>query len=166
MRGVTWVTSDYHFNHRNIIKYCKRPFNNIYEMNDTIISRHNEIVRPGDTVFLLGDFALDGSLDEFLSQMNGNFIFIRGNHDSGCKYFTTRSLSIRYNGKSILLLHDPEYVKKPQFTNKEYDIYLCGHVHEKWESAFVDNKHFRNIGVDVNNFYPVNLGVEILPQSS
>ena len=50
-----WWTSDYHFSHFNIIRYCKRPFETAEEMNETIIRKHNERVKPEDTVFFLGD---------------------------------------------------------------------------------------------------------------
>lgn len=49
-----WWMSDYHFSHFNIIAYCKRPFKTAEEMNETIIKRHNERVKPDDTVFFLG----------------------------------------------------------------------------------------------------------------
>ena len=48
-----WWTSDYHFSHFNIISYCNRPFKTAEEMNETIIKRHNERVKPDDTVFFL-----------------------------------------------------------------------------------------------------------------
>ena len=53
-----WWTSDYHFSHFNIIRYCKRPFKTAEEMNETIIKRHNERVKPDDTVFFLGGLHL------------------------------------------------------------------------------------------------------------
>ena len=55
-----WWASDYHFSHHNIIRYCGRPFKDIEEMNATIIARHNERVKPDDTVFFLGDFVFKG----------------------------------------------------------------------------------------------------------
>lgn len=54
----TFVTSDVHFGHNNIIKYCNRPFQNSDEMDITIINNWNKIVNPDDEVYILGDFAL------------------------------------------------------------------------------------------------------------
>lgn len=79
-----WVTSDTHFNHANIIKYCNRPFSSVEEMNETIIANWNKVVSQGDTVYHLGDFALgDKSLiPDFIRRLNGHISFIMGNHDN------------------------------------------------------------------------------------
>lgn len=61
-----FFTSDTHFNHTNIIKYCQRPFRDIYEMNETLIANWNNVVAPDDIVFHLGDFCLGGA-DEWMS---------------------------------------------------------------------------------------------------
>lgn len=83
----TWFTSDLHFFHNNIIKYCKRPWYNFQEMNEALIVRWNSVVKPGDTVFNLGDLAMGGRskgphLAAMLSRMNGDMILIPGNHDT------------------------------------------------------------------------------------
>ena len=39
-----FFTSDTHFWHENIIKFCNRPFSSIEEMNDTIIENWNKVV--------------------------------------------------------------------------------------------------------------------------
>lgn len=53
---MIFVTSDIHFSHSNIIKYCNRPFENIFEMDDYIIKKWNETVSYDDTIYILGDF--------------------------------------------------------------------------------------------------------------
>jgi calcineurin-like phosphoesterase family protein len=78
-----WFTSDTHFGHENIIKYCDRPFKNTDHMNDEIVRRWNEAVSPNDIVFHLGDVAL-GKIDNSLAQvsrLNGYKALVLGNHD-------------------------------------------------------------------------------------
>jgi len=54
---TTWFTADQHFGHANIIKWCKRPFNDINEMEQVIIDNYNEVVAADDHVFMLGDLS-------------------------------------------------------------------------------------------------------------
>ena len=82
-----WFTSDTHFNHANIVEYSKRPFESLDEMTGAIIHRWNAEVKPGDTVYHLGDFALSWGkkhaelIDGILSRLNGQKWLIVGNHD-------------------------------------------------------------------------------------
>ena len=57
----TWLISDTHFDHANIIKYCNRPFKDVDEMNNTIWQNWNSVVDADDIVYHLGDFALGPS---------------------------------------------------------------------------------------------------------
>ncbi len=41
----TWFTSDFHLGHRNIIRYCDRPFHSTDEMDEAIIENLNSRVR-------------------------------------------------------------------------------------------------------------------------
>ena len=53
----TFITSDLHLDHTNIIKYCKRPFLDTEEMNQTLINNWNNTISKRDTVYFLGDLA-------------------------------------------------------------------------------------------------------------
>lgn len=56
----TFFTSDTHFGHANIIRFCKRPFENVEEMNEALIENWNKVVSDDDTVFHLGEYTIDG----------------------------------------------------------------------------------------------------------
>lgn len=47
-----FFTSDTHFYHGNIIRFCNRPFKDVEMMNETIISNWNDTVGQDDIVFI------------------------------------------------------------------------------------------------------------------
>lgn len=158
---MIWFTSDYHFDHANIIRYCNRPFFSLVDMNNTIINRHNERVKKEDIVFFIGDFKFKSGTNRgegeprkpeyFIKQLNGNFIFIRGNHDinNGLKTVIL-SLNIYYGKNVIHLTHNPK------FANLKCKFNFVGHIHEKWKFLQKENSILINVGVDVWNFYPIS----------
>ena len=80
-----WWTSDHHFGHANIIKYCNRPFASADEMNKAMVNRWNDLVADDDEVWIVGDLVL-GQLTVNLSahvwRLKGRKILVPGNHDS------------------------------------------------------------------------------------
>jgi calcineurin-like phosphoesterase family protein len=56
----TWFTADFHLGHKNIIRYCKRPFDTVEEMDRIIIERLNSLVKTNDILYFLGDFVTTG----------------------------------------------------------------------------------------------------------
>ena len=88
---MLYATSDTHFNHVNIIKYCGRPFTPDEEgagkCNAFLIERWRETVGEKDIVLFLGDLALGGAkrireeMPVLLRDLPGRKIMIRGNHD-------------------------------------------------------------------------------------
>jgi len=155
-----FFTSDTHFNHTKIIGYCNRPFKNVKEMDKKLVRNWNDRVKKEDTVFFLGDFNFKTGQGEgkdakyWIDKLNGNIIFIRGNHDSKNNGLNAviEYLVIHYGGQNIFMCHDP------QDYNPEYKLNLCGHVHEKWLIRKTkDHVITYNVGVDMNGFRPVSI---------
>ena len=173
----TYFTSDHHFNHTNIIRYCNRPYTSVEEMNEDMVRRWNETVSNEDTVYYLGDFSLQPKEVEYwLSRLNFKVIHLYlGNHDAP---FKKPSLDNRYKQWGFTSVRTTGIFEKDQYkfflshlpykgleggdyeeryadlrpTDKG-DWMLCGHVHEKWK---IKNKMI-NVGVDVWNGRPVSL---------
>jgi calcineurin-like phosphoesterase family protein len=94
MSNKTFVISDTHFNHANILNFINiagdkiRPeFSNVDEMNEHMIDCWNSVVSYNDTVYHLGDVHFGGTLNEksnrtILSRLNGRKYLIVGNHDN------------------------------------------------------------------------------------
>lgn len=166
--GYLYFISDCHFNHKNIIEYCNRPFKDIDIMNKTIIHNWNEMVKEDDTIIHVGDFCFkntpggkegEGGIEPttyWKRQLNGEKIFIKGNHDKNNGLKTAIiGMELYYANTKMWLIHNPLYY------NKNYDINIVGHVHQNWkminkyDHLTRKNTILVNVGVDVWNFRPV-----------
>lgn len=153
---MRFFTSDLHLNHTNIIKYCDRPFNSVNHMNNTIIERWNNKINAGDEVYHLGDFCFrrDGIRGaDWISMLNGRITFIKGNHDER-SLTMIREAVIKASQLKILLIHRPEDAS----IFEDYDMILCGHVHNKWKHKISSSgTPVINVGTDVWEFRPCSL---------
>ena len=84
----TWVYSDPHFYHKNICKFLNydgskvRPWDDAEKMTEDMILWYNELVRPEDRVYLLGDVAFTtGHMNKVLPRLMGRKVLVLGNHD-------------------------------------------------------------------------------------
>ena len=82
----SYFTSDLHFGHYNITKYCpltRGHFSTTDEMNEEIIKNCNDVVGPDDNLYILGDVSMHNpSLAiKMLKRMNGKKFLVLGNHD-------------------------------------------------------------------------------------
>ena len=81
----TWIWSDLHLHHRNIIRYCNRPFETVDAMNEALLTAWRETVGEADTIVCGGDIALAGALEgnrlAEVRAMPGRKLLVRGNHD-------------------------------------------------------------------------------------
>jgi calcineurin-like phosphoesterase family protein len=79
---MIYFTSDPHFWHGNIIKYCNRPFKDAIEMNDALIKNWNATVGSEDTVYCLGDLSMAiRPVETITPNLNGKKFLVPGNHD-------------------------------------------------------------------------------------
>lgn len=78
-----WFTSDTHFGHANVIRYSSRPFAGVEEMDEALITNWNSVVRPGDRVYHLGDFAFcrPERAAGIVGRLTGQKYLVFGNHD-------------------------------------------------------------------------------------
>ncbi len=164
---INWFTSDTHLGHANIIKYCKRPYNDVVEMDNALIDNWNILVSPEDHVYHLGDFAY-GDVQKvwnYIRRLNGIIHIIWGNHDKGLKqlYKYSRHLA---QGK-VFFLHDMAEVTVEKQTiilnhyamriwNKSHheSWHLYGHSH----GTLPDDPHSRSfdVGVDCHQYRPIS----------
>lgn len=158
-----FFTSDEHFNHTNIIKYCNRPFDDVQEMNETIIQNHNEVVKPNDMVIHAGDFSFIPR-EQFVRRLNGNHTFLRGNHDHRRDRFAGEIWEKRINDVKVVVSHYAMRV----WNASHYGAWnLYGHSHgnlepvgQQWDIG-VDNNDFRPLSfdelIDIMSSRPKNL---------
>ena len=80
-----FFTSDFHFNHYDIINFAGRPFRTNEEMNEELIRRFNSKVPKDGISYILGDLYISSQNPEILSswiwRLNGKKHLILGNHD-------------------------------------------------------------------------------------
>ena len=101
--GEIFVFSDAHFDHANIIRYCRRPFHTMRQMNEKLKENWNHTVKEDQTIFYLGDITYGRNrhpIDYWLGHLNGEKLFIRGNHDTD---IITRATVIPSDRKSTRL---------------------------------------------------------------
>ena len=135
MNENVWFTSDSHFYHANIIKYCNRPFASVEEMNEKLIENWNSVVGKDDLVWCLGDFCLGPDqkkhIPELVSKLNGRINLVLGNHDhNSVKFYYDAGFIRVYDSKVIIndfviLTHAPL-----MFLNDNTPFFqVFGHVH-------------------------------------
>lgn len=177
-----WFTSDLHFGHRNVIRFCERPFEDEKQMGPKLIEYWNDTVGDNDIIFVLGDtfwFNDSRNIKKVLSSLNGKTIYILpGNHDDFDAYH-------RVDDPRIILLDDVNVMWLESENNREwkkkmYEVWMShypmmtwphrdngafqffGHIHSNSNrSEGVDQDlplHYNqlDVGCDYWNYKPVN----------
>ena len=172
-----WLISDTHFNHNQEFVYGARGFTSPIEMGKAIVDNWNDVVRPEDTVYHLGDFVF-GTIDspEFntalglIKQLQGKICWILGNHDSPKKMDAI--LNECYENMECLMWADMLKVGKFKFYLSHYPtltanfddkhfnqhvIALHGHTHQTKNFLQPDNPFLYHVGVDSHDCTPVHI---------
>ncbi len=169
---MIYFTSDLHFYHGNVIRYCNRPFDGYMSMNSALIANWNNTVKYNDDVYILGDITMRGPeiVNSLMPALNGRKHLICGNHD----LFVRKE---SFNATNFEIVTD-YHVLNHQIRGKNYmfclmhyplltwnhagrgSIHLHGHIHSTPE---YNNENIRNgilrfdVGVDAHNYSPVSI---------
>jgi calcineurin-like phosphoesterase family protein len=174
---MNYYISDLHFGHANVMKYDKRPFASIEEMDAEIIRRWNSVVTDKDTVYILGDISWYPNAETIaiFKQLKGHKILIKGNHDGNrlcrdkdfAKLFSKitdyEEITETRGGQPTLLVlsHYPIMFFKCQHRGA---IHFYGHVHnssdydlvKKFQKEFEES--YKAKGEDPNCCQMYNVG--------
>ena len=158
---MIYFISDTHFWHRNIIKYTKRPFETVEQMNEHIIKCWNEVVSPDDVVYHLGDFSFGSSeqVANIIERLNGKIILIMGNHDKSRTVTWWLRNGIHEVHKGSMIIEDYILSHKPLIHVPYGMINVHGHIHDLDISVIEGYDEFDHINVCVEKtgFYPIIL---------
>lgn len=181
MDQKVFFTSDLHFGHENALRFDKRPFASVEEMDAELIRRWNAKVGKRDLVYVLGDMiwkSRKGEAEQIIRSLNGQIILIKGNHDrflhnakakaalAGVKDYDDICVTLE-NGKKRRCILSHFFI--PLYNGHRHKtVHLHGHSHKTDESvmeymisAFLNGAGYRNeiynVGCMYWNYEPVTL---------
>ena len=144
---AVFLVSDTHFGHAGVCRFTEadgvtkiRPWTDPHEMDEEMIKRWNDTVRPNDKAYHLGDVVINRKALPTLARLNGDKVLIRGNHDifrddEYRQYF--RELRAYHVMNGMILSHIPLH---PESLGR-FGTNIHGHLHT--------NRVKKIVGVDV-----------------
>ena len=179
-----FFSSDQHFGHRNVLRFCGRPYSDEKEMGQALIDNWNSVVTNDDIVVSMGDFFWfndSHSIKKCIDKLNGKEIYlVLGNHDKreSFRRVTDERFHIVDGITHIFLRCDDAerwYQKTFEIVCSHYPlmtwshrdrgaINLFGHIHSGWLRSCDDydqnlplwRGQQLDVGVDNQNFTPVS----------
>ena len=161
-----WISSDWHLNHNNILKFTDseenlirgNKFSSVKEMNEYILEQHNSCVKPTDHYYNLGDvfFSKDYDyLDKLLSNFNGKKRLVLGNHDDVknsllTKHFEKIMIWRVIKEFDVTLSHFPLH---DTTLGEHSKLNLHGHIHQNLSPSA---RHI-NVSMEAIDYKPIHL---------
>ena len=162
-----FFTADFHLGMSECIRFEKRPFKNVQEMNSRLVHTCMERTTENDIIYHIGDLAswksdrgnlgLDVKPMEIVKTIPAQFLNIRGNHDLNNKVTSVCEamhvhLSRRY--PDVVCCHYPSFTDHALKYVQPNGIWICGHVHRSWRHCLdlTNNILNVNVGVDAWNY--------------
>ena len=162
-----YYTSDPHFGHANIIRFCNRPFADVREMDEALIGRWNAKVGEGDDVYVVGDFAYRNAqaAATYLRHLRGRKHLVVGNHDRrwmrdaaavSLLEDTAELADIVDCGRRVVMCHYPLMTWPGSGS-----LMVHGHIHDDTRGAYwpllAGCDRALNACVEVNGYEPCTL---------
>lgn len=155
---TTWITSDLHWGHKNIMKFCPvtraRFRDDVAYMNEAMVQEWNHLIAADDTVYILGDVAFlpAEKATATVRRLNGKKILVEGNHDRkllqdadfrDCFEQVHKYLDAQFNETRVVMFHYPI---------AEWDqmhrgaVHFHGHLHGG--ASGLENYRALDVGMD------------------
>jgi calcineurin-like phosphoesterase family protein len=172
----TWICSDQHWFHSNIVQYAKRPLDH----NERMTSAWVDKVGSEDSILCLGDICLPGGSNQFEWEINpqlpGKKFLILGNHDRGkprmskgearawyesLGFQVIRPYSLIYRKWVFSFTHAPsnqfkqyhqdKHIDRAEYAREDYQVNIHGHIHQHR----IEHPRMVNISVEHTSYAPI-----------
>ena len=157
-----FLVSDTHFGHAGVCRFtCDdgvtkiRPWTDPQEMDEEMVKRWNETVRPNDKVYHLGDVVINRKALATMHRLNGDKVLIKGNHDIfklGDYLPHFRDIRGYHVMNNMILSHIPVH---PESAGR-FRANIHGHLHQRrvLKDGVIDPFYF-NVSVEQIDFRPI-----------
>lgn len=168
-----WVISDTHFGHENILKFVDSNtgnpvrghlFKDVDEMDQHMVDKWNETIKPGDLVYHLGDVFF-GDREKFKAmwpKLHGSKRLIVGNHDNipflaSGGFFKKVQMWRQFTEYNLLLshvpLHETSLTRGAPGVNSKRMLNIHGHIHQNQSPPGL----FYNVSVEAIDYTPQHI---------
>lgn len=158
----SFFISDPHFGDVNILNFkddqenlVRSGFSCIEDHDTLIIDNINEVIRPQDKLFILGDVVMNRKNMSILNRINTKKrVLLKGNHDifklkDYLPYFRDIRAYKVLPKYGIVCSHIP--IHPNEFNRWKLNVH--GHMHHKT----LDDKRYLNVCVEQTNYKPIEL---------